>query len=321
VLLYMSFFPHLVAGPISRVDELVPQFHERPDPRKVAATEGLTLIGLGLFMKVVVASYLATQLVDPAYGAPGGRSGTELAVATYAYAVQIYADFAGYTNIAIGCALLLGIRLPANFASPYRARSVREFWRRWHMTLSRWLRDYVYLPLGGDRHGRAVTYRNVMVTLALAGLWHGADWKFLIFGLLHGTYLVGELAASAWAERGALPAVPRSVSSALRWLLTFNLVCVAWVFFRAYSAATAFEILGRIVTSAAGSSTLVTGLALAVVAGALALQLGPRRPGAAVPARFSSLDPALQALVLAGGLTLISVLGPDGVPPFIYFQF
>jgi D-alanyl-lipoteichoic acid acyltransferase DltB (MBOAT superfamily) len=287
----------------------------------VAATEGLTLIGLGLFMKVVVASYLATQLVDPAYGAPGGRSGTELAVATYAYAVQIYADFAGYTNIAIGCALLLGVRLPANFASPYRARSVREFWHRWHMTLSRWLRDYVYLPLGGDRHGRAVTYRNVMVTLALAGLWHGADWKFLIFGVLHGTYLVGELAASAWAERAAVPAVPRPVSSALRWLLTFNLVCVAWVFFRADSAATAFEILGRIVTAAAGSSTLITGLALAVIAGALALQLGPRRPGAAVQARFSSLDPALQALALAGGLTLISVLGPNGVPPFIYFQF
>jgi alginate O-acetyltransferase complex protein AlgI len=321
VLLYMSFFPHLVAGPIVRVDELVPQFHERPDPRKVAATEGLTLIGVGLFMKVVVAGYLASQLVDPAYGAPGGRSGPELAVATYAYAVQIYADFAGYTNIAIGCALLLGIRLPANFASPYRSRSVREFWHRWHMTLSRWLRDYVYLPLGGDRHGSAVTYRNIMATMALAGLWHGADVKFLIFGLLHGIYLVGERAASAWAERTALPAVPRPVSGALRWLLTFNLVCLAWVFFRADSVGTAVEIIGRILTSAAGSSTLVTGLALAVIAAALALQLGPRRPGAALQARFSSLDPALQALVLAGGLTLISVLGPDGVPPFIYFQF
>jgi D-alanyl-lipoteichoic acid acyltransferase DltB (MBOAT superfamily) len=321
VLLYMSFFPHLVAGPISRVDELVPQFHERPDPRKLAATEALMLIGLGLFKKVVVASYLATQLVDPAYGAPGGRSGTELLAATYAYAVQIYADFSGYTDIAIGCALLLGIRLPANFASPYRARSVREFWHRWHMTLSRWLRDYVYLPLGGGRHGPAFTYRNVVVTMALAGLWHGADVKFLIFGLLHGTYIVGELAAATWAERTALPAVPRPFSAAVRWLLTFNLVCLAWVFFRADSAGTAFDIVGRIVTSAAGSSTLVTGLVVAVVAVALALQIYPRRPGAAVHARFSSLDPALQALVLAGGLTLISVLGPDGVPPFIYFQF
>src|SRR5262245_42765407 len=320
VLLYMSFFPHLVAGPISRVDELVPQFRERPDPRQLAATEALTLIGLGLFSKVVVSSYLATQLVGPAYGAPGVRSGTELLAATYAYAVQIYADFSGYIDIAIGCALLLGIRLPANFASPYRSRSVREFWHRWHMTLSRWLRDYVYLPLGGDRHGAAFAYRNVLVTMALAGLWHGADVKFLIFGLLHGTYIVGELAAAAWAERTALPAVPRPVSAALRWLLTFNLVCLAWVFFRADSAGAAFEIVGRIVTSAAGSSTLVTGLVVAVIAVALALQIYPRRPGAAVQARFSSLDPALQALVLAGGLTLISVLGPDGVPPFIYFQ-
>jgi alginate O-acetyltransferase complex protein AlgI len=198
---------------------------------------------------------------------------------------------------------------------------VREFWHRWHMTLSRWLRDYVYLPLGGDRHGAAFTYRNVLVTMALAGLWHGADVKFLIFGLLHGTYIVGELAAAAWAERTALPAVPRPVSAALRWLLTFNLVCLAWVFFRADSAGTAFEMIGRIATSAAGSSTLVTALVVAVIAVALALQIYPHRPGTAVQARFSTLDPALQALVLAGGLTLISVLGPDGVPPFIYFQF
>ena len=119
----------------------------------MAATEALTLIGLGLFKKVVVSSYLATQLVDPAYGAPGTRSGTELLVSTYAYAIQIYADFSGYTDIAIGCALLLGIRFPRNFDAPYAALSVRDFWHRWHMTLSRWLRDYVYIPLGGNRHG------------------------------------------------------------------------------------------------------------------------------------------------------------------------
>jgi D-alanyl-lipoteichoic acid acyltransferase DltB (MBOAT superfamily) len=322
LLLYMSFFPHLVAGPIVRVDELVPQFHARPDPRRVAATEALTLIGLGLFKKVVVSSYLATQLVDPAYGAPGTRSGTELLVSTYAYAIQIYADFSGYTDIAIGCALLLGIRLPRNFDAPYAALSVRDFWHRWHITLSRWLRDYVYIPLGGNRRGTSTTYRNIMATMLLGGLWHGADWKFVIWGGLHGTYLVGERVVRAWsADSPGVPTPARPLATVGRWLLTFNLVCLAWVFFRADSTGTALEIIGRILTGAAGSATLITGLALATIATALAVQLVPRRSAVGLRARFGALAPALQAVVLAAGLTLISVLGPDGVAPFIYFQF
>jgi D-alanyl-lipoteichoic acid acyltransferase DltB (MBOAT superfamily) len=322
LLLYMSFFPHLVAGPIVRVDELVPQFHARPDPRRVAATEALTLIGLGLFKKVVVSSYLATQLVDPAYGAPGTRSGTELLVSTYAYAIQIYADFSGYTDIAIGCALLLGIRFPRNFDAPYAALSVRDFWHRWHMTLSRWLRDYVYIPLGGNRHGTSTTYRNIMATMLLGGLWHGADWKFVIWGGLHGTYLVGERVVHTWwGDRAGAPAAARPLTAVGRWLLTFNLVCLAWVFFRADSTGTALEIIGRILTAAAGSATLITGLALATIAAALAVQLLPRRSADGLRARFGALEPALQAVVLAAGLTLISALGPDGVAPFIYFQF
>jgi D-alanyl-lipoteichoic acid acyltransferase DltB (MBOAT superfamily) len=322
LLLYMSFFPHLVAGPIVRVDELVPQFHQRSDPRRVAFTEAVTLIGVGLFKKVVVASFLGTQIVDPAYGTPGLRSGGELAIATYAYAVQIYADFSGYTDIAIGCALLLGFRLPQNFASPYRALSVREFWRRWHITLSRWLRDYVYVPLGGSRHGTAATYRNLMATMLLGGLWHGADWRFVVWGGLHGTYLVGErVAASWWGARDDRPAIPPAVSVALRWLLTFNLVCAAWVFFRADSVATAVEILGRIATTAAGSSTLVTGLVVATVVAALVSQLVPDHRTRAARAWFSRLEWGAQAALLAAGLTAITVLGPDGVAPFIYFRF
>src|SRR5215471_3787802 len=310
LLLYMSFFPHLVAGPIVRVDELVPQFHERPDPRRVAFTEAVWLIATGLFLKVVVSSYLATQLVDPAYGTPGLRSGGELAMATYAYAIQIYADFAGYTNIAIGCALLLGFRLPENFAAPYRSLSVGEFWRRWHMTLSRWLRDYLYVPLGGNRQGTAATYRNLMITMLLAGLWHGADWKFVVWGGLHGTYMVGERAASAWwSARDDRPTVPRPVSTVLRWLLTFNLVCLAWVFFRADSVASAFTILGRIATSAAavpGSAALVTGLVVLTVAAALGSQLLPDHRTRALRVRFTALEPAVQVVLLAAGLTLVA---------------
>jgi D-alanyl-lipoteichoic acid acyltransferase DltB (MBOAT superfamily) len=326
VLLHLAFFPSLVAGPIARVGELVPQFHQRPDPRYVAATEAFILIGLGLFKKVVIASYLGTQLVDPAFGVPGAHSGTELLVAVYGYAVQIYADFSGYTDIAIGCALLLGVRLPENFRAPYGALSVRDFWRRWHMTLSRWLRDYVYIPLGGSRHGERATYRNVMVTMLLGGLWHGADWHFVIWGGLHGTYLVGERVASAWwSARAPRPTFARAplhntLTAVARWVVTFNLVCLAWIFFRADTAATALEIVGRIAT-APGPTTLVTGLALATIAVALAAQLVPDKRGDRVRARFAALDPAGQVVVLAAGLTLIGVLGPDGVAPFIYFQF
>jgi alginate O-acetyltransferase complex protein AlgI len=322
LLLYMSFFPHLVAGPIVRVDELVPQFHERPDPRRVAFTEAVTLIAVGLFKKVVISSYLATQIVDPAFGAPGGRSGGTLLAATYAYAVQIYADFSGYTDIAIGCALLLGFRLPQNFDAPYRALSVRDFWHRWHMTLSRWLRDYVYIPLGGSRDGGAATYRNLMATMLLGGLWHGADWRFVVWGGLHGTYLVGERAASAWWDaRPDRPGLPRAVTVTLRWLLTFNLVCLAWVFFRADSVAAAFGILGRILGAAPGTATLVTGLVVVVVVAAVVSQLVPGHRTRALRLRFSTLEPAAQVAILAAGLTLISVLGPDGVAPFIYFRF
>jgi D-alanyl-lipoteichoic acid acyltransferase DltB (MBOAT superfamily) len=263
-----------------------------------------------------------------AYGALLLHIGATLLAATYAYAIQIYADFSGYTDIAIGCALLLGIRLPQNFDAPYRALSVREFWHRWHMTLSRWLRDYLYIPLGGNRGGELLTYRNLMATMLLGGLWHGADWRFVVWGGLHGTYLVGERVAGAWwarrTEESGPVAVPRVVATAARWLVTFNLVCLAWVFFRADSVATAFEIIGRIATAAAavvGTPPLVTGLLLATVGAALVSQLVPDHRTRGLRARFSGLEPAAQALILAAGLTLIVVLGPDGVAPFIYFRF
>jgi D-alanyl-lipoteichoic acid acyltransferase DltB (MBOAT superfamily) len=321
VLLYLAFFPNLVAGPIARVGELVPQFHRRPDPRRVRATEAFALIGCGLFKKVVVASYLGTELVDPVFGVPGAHSGRELLVGVYGYAVQVYADFSGYTDIALGCALLLGIRLPQNFDAPYSSLSVREFWRRWHITLGRWLRDYVYVPLGGSRDGTSTTYRNLMVTMLLGGLWHGADWRFVVWGGLHGAFLVGERVASGWwANRVSAPVAPRRVAVVAQWFFTFNLVCLAWIFFRADSAGTAFDILGRIAT-APGPTTVVTGLGVATIVAALGSQIVPEHRTAALRARFSGVAPAGQAALLAGALTLIAVLGPDGVAPFIYFRF
>ena len=168
---YLSFFPHLVAGPIVRPGELLPQMESRRDPRRVDTSRAFYLLATGLFKKVVIANYLATHITDQVFAVPGSHSSPELLVATYAYAVQIYADFSGYTDMAIGLALLLGFRFPQNFDSPYAAVSGRDFWRRWHMTLSRWLRDYLYISLGGNRHGRINTYRNLILTMLLGGLW------------------------------------------------------------------------------------------------------------------------------------------------------
>ncbi len=189
---YLSFFPHLVAGPIVRATEFLPQIKERIDPRHVDVGKAFWLISLGLFKKVVIASYLATHAADPLFGFPRQHAGVEALFGVYAYAIQIYADFSGYTDIAIGLALLLGIRFPQNFNAPYSAATLQDFWRRWHMTLSRWLRDYLYIPLGGSRRGRARTYVNIMITMLLGGLWHGAAWTFVAWGALHGGGLIVE---------------------------------------------------------------------------------------------------------------------------------
>ena len=240
---YLSFFPHLVAGPIVRPGELIPQLDSPRDPRYVDTSRAFFLIGTGLFMKVVIANYLAANIVDEVFGAPNQHSSLEVLVGIYAYAVQIYADFFGYTYIAIGLALLLGFRFPQNFDAPYAAVSIQDFWRRWHMTLSRWLRDYLYIPLGGNRGSSLFTYRNLMLTMLIGGLWHGAGWTFVAWGAIHGTALVAE---RWWRER---PGYVERSSTAWRraWqrFLTFQIVCFAWIFFRSDSFSDAWEIIVR----------------------------------------------------------------------------
>ncbi|HEX4867291.1 MAG TPA: MBOAT family protein [Acidimicrobiales bacterium] len=319
--LYLSFFPHLVAGPIVRASELKPQLRARPDPRRVRSGEAFRLITFGLFKKVVVSSFLASELVDPVFGAPGAHSPLELLVGVYGYAIQIYADFSGYTDIAIGCALLLGIRFPQNFDAPYRALSLQDFWRRWHMTLSRWLRDYLYVPLGGSRGTVSRTYRNLFLTMLIGGLWHGAAFTFVVWGALHGGYLVLERHVRGWWRTQDRPAtLPREVTAALQWLLTFHLVCLGWIFFRADSLGTAFDVLGGIVAGS-GPAPLVTTLVLVVIGLSLLSQLVPPAVVARAEARFAALAPVPQVLALGAAFTVIDVLGPDGVAPFIYFQF
>jgi alginate O-acetyltransferase complex protein AlgI len=316
---YLSFFPHLVAGPIVRPAELIPQIETPRDPRRVDTSRAFYLIATGLFKKVVIANFLASNIVDQVFGAPGQHSSLEILIAIYAYAVQIYADFSGYTDIAIGIALLLGFSFPQNFDSPYTARSLQDFWRRWHMTLSRWLRDYVYIPLGGNRKGKLVTYRNILLTMLLGGLWHGAGWTFVAWGGIHGIGLATE---RWWKDRPrfAARADTRQRRIVAR-LVTFHVVCLAWVFFRASTFRSAWDMLTGLFTAWGSPSPLVTtGVLLAIAAG-IGSQYLPARVPFAIMSGFARLPVAGQAATLAVALMLTNAMGPAGVAPFIYFRF
>lgn len=242
--IYVTFFPQLVAGPIERADKLLPQFQSNAQKLDYSrVTSGLTQMLIGFFKKVVVADTLAIY-VNHVYGSHDLYTGFTLLLATYFFAIQIYCDFSGYTDIAIGGARILGYDLMENFRTPYFAKSITEFWRRWHISLSTWLRDYLYIPLGGNRQNKLLTYRNLMITMLLGGLWHGAAWNFVIWGGLHGFYL----AIERWFNFRQQIEKGNQIIKLLGGLLTFHLVCLSWVFFRAETFDQAMSILGRICT-------------------------------------------------------------------------
>jgi D-alanyl-lipoteichoic acid acyltransferase DltB (MBOAT superfamily) len=309
--IYLSFFPHLVAGPIVRAREFLPQLAAPRDPQRVAVGAGVSLIALGLIKKVVIADYLARAVVDPVFAVPQSYAAPDAALAAYAYTAQIYCDFSGYTDIAIGLALLMGFVFPQNFDRPYRSLGVREFWRRWHMTLSRFLRDFLYIPLGGNRGRRWFVYRNLMITMVLGGLWHGAAWTFVLWGALHGLALCLE---HAFGERWAR--VPKWV----RWSVTFNYVVVAWIFFRSQSIGDAWTFLGRLFTPGPATLWAFTPVALAVAV--VGFQLLPPRPLEGLRLRFERLNPVVLATALAVVILFAGATVPSqGVAPFIYFRF
>jgi len=309
--LYISFFPQLVAGPIVRAAHFLPQMERPADPTRIAATRAFLLIAGGLFKKVIVANTLATQLVDEAFRDPGQLGAIDLALAAYGYALQIYCDFSAYTDIAIGLAALLGYRFPQNFDQPYRADSLRAFWRRWHISLSTWLRDYLYIPLGGSAAGW-LRYRNLLITMLLGGLWHGANWTFVIWGGLHGLWLAGEHALNRAAPGGW-----RRVAAVL---VTFHFVCLTWVFFRASDLDGALDYLAGF-SRLAQPSRLVTPLLLALIGLMLAGQFLPRDRVERAEAIAGRLPLALQGALLGLAIVAIDAMGPSGVAPFIYFQF
>ncbi len=327
VAVYLAFFPQLVAGPIVRAKEFLPQLGQGRLQGSVMASEAAWLIGRGLFKKVVVSTYLADSVVDPVFAAPSAASRLELLQAMYGYAIQIYADFSGYTDIAIGIALLLGFRFPENFNNPYRALSIRDFWRRWHITLSTWLRDYLYISLGGSRRGSILTYRNLLITMVLGGLWHGAAWTFIAWGAIHGGALAVErltagrrIRSGAEANGGPTPDSQNSrFGTIIRWFITFNIVSVAWVLFRAETFEQAADFLTGLLTAPLLGP--VNWVAVLVIVGALAFQLAPTKAFAQARDRLSDTNPLVQGALLGVWISLVVALGPEGVAPFIYFQF
>lgn len=319
---YLSFFPHLVAGPIVRGTELLPQIRRRRDELHIDYVEACWLILAGLAKKVVLSSYLATYVVDPVFADPKQHSALEVLFAIYGYGVQIYADFSGYTDIAIGIALLLGFQFPQNFRRPYTAISLQDFWRRWHITLSFWLRDYLYIPLGGNRGSEWKISTNILVTMALGGLWHGAAWTFVIWGLYHGVgQIIGRRRRLRRAEQG-LPLDPVGhVRVALARFVTFQLVCLGWLFFRADTMGVVWEMLVRLLDGWTTPSPLVTPLALLAIAAGIASQYLPDDWLERVKGVFADRRPAVQGGILGLVLLAVTTLGPPGVAPFIYYRF
>jgi len=315
-LLYVAFFPQLVAGPILRASTFLPVLAAPRDGTRIDAPLALQRIAQGLFKKMVLAHVLATALVDPVFEGPAEHSSVEVLFGIYGYAAQIFCDFSGYTDLAIGSAVLLGYVMPENFDAPYAAKSPQDFWRRWHISLSSWLRDYLFIPLGGSRGGAAMTALALGVTMLLGGLWHGAAWTFVAWGAFHGAGLMLHRAWAAW------PAV-RSLRASRAWrvlavALTFHFVCAGWVLFRAPSLGVAGEVFTALVRGVPGAVSL--SLAVVVVLG-LAVSVVPVEAFASVRVRFSRLPLAVQGVFFAVLLVALDALGPRGVAPFIYFQF
>jgi len=340
VFLYISFFPQLVAGPIVRAADFLPQLKAEPRLSRALVSLGILLILVGLFKKMVIANYLATGLVDEVFFDPSMYAGPDLALAIYAYAIQIYCDFSGYSDIAIGVAALLGYRFKWNFNQPYRAASLQEFWRRWHISLSEWLRDYLYKPLGGSRGGAMRTCRNLFLTMLLGGIWHGAAWTFIIWGLIHGTALAVErtvlafrtapasmpaLAAGSHGSPGYIPVdpAPRQASIFGRFIgviVTFHIVCLAWIFFRAQNLEFAISYVQGL-ASWDQPVQFVQPFFVAMVALPLAAHFLPNDLVTRTSKLLETVGPVGLGVLLGIGVLLIEAVAPEGVAPFIYFQF
>lgn len=312
VALYISFFPHLVAGPIVRASEFLPQLREPRNPHKVAVGAAVLLIVMGLFKKVVIADTLAREVVDPVFSVPEAFAGADVFLALYAYAVQVYCDFSGYTDMAIGIALLMGLTFPQNFNRPFGARSIGELWRRWHITLSRFVRDYVYIPLGGARKGRVRGYINLWLMMVVVGIWHGATWGFVLFGAMHGAWMVGE---RVLGER-----ISYRPPGWVQNVIIMSFFALTAIPFRTPDFELQLTLLGQLFTP--GPATLWAPVVVLLTFGTIISHSVPVERLQPIKLRLAALPvPALSAGLAVSIMLVAATIPSQGVPPFIYFQF
>lgn len=324
-LFFLSFFPPLVAGPVVRAVDMLPQIRRRPEVSGAMFAEGLFLIMTGVFKKVVISDYISMNFVDRIFDAPALYTGFENLMGIYGYTLQIYCDFSGYSDMAIGIALLLGFRFPINFDSPYKSASITEFWRRWHITLSTWLRDYLYISMGGNRVPLWRNYFNLFITMVIGGLWHGASWLFILWGAWHGAMLVlHKIFRKIFPERERGRFVS-GVWHVVSVIFTFHIVAIGWVFFRADSLTVVQEMYVQmrdhfhpeVVTQFVEGYKYIV---IAVVVGYL-LHFTPHRWAVTLQNTLERTPLVAKALIFALFIYLVLQVRSSEIVPFIYLQF
>ncbi len=318
---YLCFFPQLVAGPIVRAKEFLPQMYEKLKFSKEDMGKAFFLIMVGLIKKAVISDYISLNFVDRIFEAPSSYTAIENLLATYGYAIQIYCDFSGYSDMAIGLALLMGFKLPLNFLTPYKSKSVTEFWKRWHISLSSWLRDYLYISLGGNRKGKIRTYGNLFLTMLIGGLWHGAAWRFVVWGGLHGIALAIERILKSYIK------IPQNIfTRIIGVILTFHFVTFAWIFFRAQDFGTAMELIGNIGQLSFQAEhwfsviSVYKNVLIVLLAGFI-MHFLPSRFVQWLRKIFIAAPVVVKAVIIGLVLWLVYATASSEVQPFIYFQF
>jgi len=318
VALFISFFPQIIAGPIVRASHFLPQLDRPPELPDDAGAAALFRIAKGLVKKLLIADLLAANLIDRVFASPELYTPVEVWAGVFSYTLQIYYDFSAYSDVAIGAAALFGFHIPENFNRPYKARNLPEFWQRWHISLSTWLRDYLYIPLGGNRGGRWLTLRNVMITMVLGGIWHGASWRMALWGGVHGVGLC--LTRLYWWQFG-IPKRPALWRTALGFVITFLSVMLARIFFRAESMLRAGEIFQGMLPSDTWAAPNLTPRVLTVMGLATLLHFGPTHLWAQVSTRLVRLPVPARAVVLLAVALVIKRIADFEVQTYIYFQF
>lgn len=326
-LFYVSFFPQLVAGPIVRARDFIPQIHRKNTfLSKEHLGEAMFLIIGGIFKKAVISDYISQNFVDRVFDDPLLYSGFENLMGVYGYALQIYCDFSGYSDMAIGIALLLGFHFNANFNSPYKSATITEFWRRWHISLSSWLKDYLYISLGGNRKGKIRTYVNLLITMLLGGLWHGAALRFILWGAIHGISLgVHKFVMDRFSHFKSQGAEMSRLRRFVGVIITFHLVCFGWIFFRADTMEKAYNVLSQIATNFAPGIWLdffigYRGVMFLMILG-YALHFTSEKFEKRVQTMFIKLPAFVYPIILSAVIWLIMQIKNGDIQPFIYFQF